>query len=76
MVGETEQQWSGLGPCPFCAARAAVMITQQIDGMPEADDVIFVRCLHCYAQGPARAREEAAADAWNERHLVFCADDE
>jgi len=64
---ETEHKREGLKPCPFCAARAAALVVQQIDGMPEMDDACFVRCKHCYAQGPIRDREEKAVEAWNRR---------
>ena len=44
-----------------------MLVVDQIDGLPEADDVCFIRCNHCYAQGPARGEEQDAIDEWNER---------
>ena len=48
-----------LKPCPFCGS----------------DDVLFyglvhdcmVICKNCTSQGPARADQEGAAEAWNRR---------
>ncbi len=62
---ETEHERDGLSSCRFCAARSAVLIVQQTD-IPEMDDVCFVRCNHCYAQGPATDREDKAASLWNQ----------
>lgn len=65
---ETEHEREGLEPCPFCMARTlAVLVVQQIASVPEADDVCFVRCKYCYAQGPAKGTEEKAIKAWNRR---------
>lgn len=70
MIGETEHERAGLLPCVFCAARAAILVVQQIDGIPEADDVCFVRCRHCFAQGPANSSERTACALWNDRVAV------
>ena len=66
MIAETEHEHEGLRPCRFCHARAAVLVVQQIDGVPEADDVCFVRCKFCYAQGPATDSEKRAVERWND----------
>jgi len=66
MIGETEQEVEGLQPCPFCLTRSGVLITQQIEHVPEAEDACFVRCRHCYAQGPITDREDKAIARWNE----------
>jgi len=63
---ETEHKTDGLKPCPFCAARSAVLVVQQLSGLPEMDDVCFIRCLHCYAQGPAVDTEDKAVARWNQ----------
>lgn len=62
---ETEHEMEGLRPCIFCGTRSAVLVVDQIDGVPKADDVCFVRCLHCFAQGPSRSTEERAIREWN-----------
>ena len=63
-LAETEHQRDGLEPCIFCKARLAILIAQEVDGVPEMDTVYFVRCLGCYAQGPA-GEERPAIERWN-----------
>jgi len=62
---ETENKREELAPCPFCGCRDAVLVTCEIDGLPEADEDYFVRCNHCFAQGPNRLDEKRAIAEWN-----------
>lgn len=56
-------------PCIFCQQRSAILISQEIDGVPEADDVYFVRCNGCYAQGPVSSIGKRAVSAWNDNYI-------
>ena len=76
---ETENKREGLAPCPFCGCRDAVLVTCEIDGLPEADEDYFVRCKHCFAHGPYRQDEKRAIAGWNDgivrkRHNVVVLD--
>ena len=66
---ETVHQRVGLKPCPFCGCRNAVLVVQQIPGLPEAEDTCFIRCEQCFAQGPARIEEATAIRDWQAHHL-------
>lgn len=48
--------------CPFCGAN-----NQEIVWFDE--DVYFVRCMNCGAEGRVARDEDAAIEIWNERHL-------
>lgn len=53
MIGETEHKSDNLlVHCPFCYSTDLVIVVQQVAGVPEMDDVCFVRCRNCGAQGP------------------------
>jgi len=67
---ETENKREGLAPCPFYGCRDAVLVTCEIDGLPEADEDYFVRCNHCFAQGPNRLDEKRAIAEWNREPSV------
>jgi len=76
---ETENKCEGLAPCPFCGCRDAVLVTCEIDGLPEADEDYFVRCRYCFARGPYRQDEKRAIACWNDgilrkRHNVVVLD--
>lgn len=73
---ETEHKRDDLQPCIFCGFKSAVLIVEQIGGMPEADDNYYVRCRNCYAQGPAWTDEQKAIAAWNRAFTLlwhYCA---
>lgn len=57
-------------PCPFCAGDA------ELD--EESDDVVFVRCDSCSAQGPAYDPEEVdtAIDIWNQVSVLALEDED
>jgi len=63
---ETENKREGLEPCPFCGCRDAMLVTCEIDGLPEADEDYFVRCKQCFARGPYRQDEKHAIEYWND----------
>lgn len=46
-----------LKPCPFCGGKG------EIQGLYGA----FVSCIDCYIEGPYKAFEEEAIEAWNTR---------
>jgi len=62
---ETEIMCAGLESCPFCGCRDAVLVASEMDGMPELEEDYFVRCNHCFAQGPNRLDEKRAIAEWN-----------
>ena len=62
---ETEDKREGLAACPFCGCRDAVLVTCEMDGLPELEADYFVRCNHCFAQGPNRMSESQAIAEWN-----------
>jgi len=75
---ETESERKELAPCPFCGHQNVVLITCEMDGMPELEEDYFVRCKNCFAQGPNRMSEARAIREWNreyeEQTAVFGAD--
>ena len=62
---ETENERKGLADCPFCGCHDAVLVTNEMDGVPELEEDYFVRCNHCFAQGPNRLDEKQAIAEWN-----------
>ncbi len=66
-MGKTRFEWPGLKACPFCVHGEPMMVVDQVDGLPEGDDVCFVECAGCGAKGPVGLREEQAARCWNRR---------
>jgi len=69
---ETENKREGLAPCPFCSCRDAVLVTSEMDGLPELEADYFVRCNHCFAQGPNRMNESQAIAEWNRNAEQKC----
>lgn len=54
-------------PCPFCVGDAE---------LDESEDVVFVRCDSCSAQGPACDLKEDAIDIWNQVSMLALEEEE
>lgn len=64
-IVETESKRNVLARCQFCWSLDVVLVEQEVDGFPELDDVFFVRCKNCRAQGPDADSERTACERWN-----------
>jgi Lar family restriction alleviation protein len=54
-----------LNACPFCGGEG---IVESRDHGPEDEEVWFVRCRSCGAEGPWDHRQGAATRLWNARY--------
>ena len=62
-----------LKPCPFCGGEAVLRNETEMVGFGSCDDIYFVKCVICEAQGSkfgvwaGKNRKEKAIEAWNRR---------